>query len=289
VNKVITATAAIDDKIATPTSTLEVPGDIKIADRTVHDAWVHGTQTFTTTGVFAKSSNVGTLELAQQVGPDRYLALLKKFGIGQKTGIGLPGESPGFVPPRSTWSASTFGNLPIGQGLSMTVVQMAGMYQAIANDGLRVQPRIVKGKKNPDGSVTPDPAPKTERVVSPETAKTVRDMLRAVVQKAKSPNAGTAPSAALEGYQISGKTGTGQQIDPNTKAYSSSLANITFAGILPADHPRFVVGIRLDAPGSTPEGHSAGPLFHSIASYLSQRYQIPLSDSEAPFMPLVVG
>ncbi|MBB4682789.1 peptidoglycan D,D-transpeptidase FtsI family protein [Amycolatopsis jiangsuensis] len=290
VNKVVTATAAIDGGIASPTSTLQVPGTIKIADRTVHDAWTHGTQTFTTTGVFAKSSNVGTLELAQKVGPDKYLEMLKKFGIGARTGIGLPGESSGYVPARDQWSASTFGNLPIGQGLSMTVVQMAGMYQAIANDGLRVPPRIVKSEKKPDGSVVPEPAPKTEQVVSPQTAKTVRDMLRAVVQNAKSPNAGTAPSAALEGYQISGKTGTGQQIDPRTKAYSGSLANITFAGILPADNPRFVVGIRLDAPDTTlPAGHSAGPLFHSIASYLAQRYQIPVSGAESPVVPLVVS
>ncbi|MEW2503212.1 peptidoglycan D,D-transpeptidase FtsI family protein [Amycolatopsis sp. CA-161197] len=289
VNKIVTATAAIDEGIATPQSTIAVPGEIKIADRTVHDAWVHGTQNFTTTGIFAKSSNVGTLELAQKIGPDRYSDLLKKFGIGQRTGLGLPGESPGYVPPRSQWSASTFGNLPIGQGLSMTVVQMAGMYQAIANNGLRVPPRIVKAKKNPDGTVVPEPAPKPVQVVSPQTATTVRDMLRAVVQNAKSPNAGTAPSAALEGYQISGKTGTGQQVDPRTKAYSQSLANITFAGILPADHPRFVVGIRLDAPDTTlPAGHSAGPLFHSIASYLTQRYQIPLSDGPSPEVPLII-
>ncbi|MEV0067650.1 MULTISPECIES: penicillin-binding protein 2 [unclassified Amycolatopsis] len=289
VNKIVTATAAIDDGIATPQSTIAVPGEIKIADRTVHDAWVHGTQNFTTTGIFAKSSNVGTLELAQKIGPDRYSDLLKKFGIGQRTGLGLPGESPGYVPPRSQWSASTFGNLPIGQGLSMTVVQMAGMYQTIANNGLRVPPRIVKAKKNPDGTVVPEPAPKPVQVVSPQTATTVRDMLRAVVQNAKSPNAGTAPSAALEGYQISGKTGTGQQVDPRTKAYSQSLANITFAGILPADHPRFVVGIRLDAPDTTlPAGHSAGPLFHSIASYLTQRYQIPLSDGPSPEVPLII-
>ncbi|MEV6903574.1 penicillin-binding protein 2 [Amycolatopsis sp. NPDC051372] len=289
VNKIVTATAAIDEGIATPQSTIAVPGEIKIADRTVHDAWVHGTQNFTTTGIFAKSSNVGTLELAQKIGPDRYSDLLKKFGIGQRTGLGLPGESPGYVPPRSQWSASTFGNLPIGQGLSMTVVQMAGMYQTIANNGLRVPPRIVKAKKNPDGTVVPEPAPKPVQVVSPQTATTVRDMLRAVVQNAKSPNAGTAPSAALEGYQISGKTGTGQQVDPRTKAYSQSLANITFAGILPADHPRFVVGIRLDAPDTTlPAGHSAGPLFHSIASYLTQRYQIPLSDGPSPEVPLII-
>ncbi|MFD9894337.1 peptidoglycan D,D-transpeptidase FtsI family protein [Amycolatopsis sp. NPDC059027] len=289
VNKVVTATAAIDENVATPESTLQVPGSLKVADRTVNDAWPHGTQTFTTTGVFAKSSNVGTLLLAQKVGEEHYLDMLKKFGIGQKTGIGLPGESGGYVPPRSQWSASTFGNLPIGQGLSMTILQMTGMYQAIANDGLRVEPRIVKAKVSPDGTVVPEPAPKTAQVVSPQTAKTVRDMMRAVVQKGKGQDVGTAPSAAVEGYQVSGKTGTGQQIDPKTKAYSDTLNNITFAGILPADHPRFVVGIRLDAPDTTlPAGHSAGPLFHSIASYLGQRYQIPISDSPAPVVPLVL-
>ncbi|WP_328611424.1 penicillin-binding protein 2 [Amycolatopsis sp. NBC_00345] len=289
VNKVVTATAAIDEGVATPTSTTSVPGQLQIADATVHDAWLHSTQTFTTAGIFAKSSNIGTLLLAQQVGPDRYSALLKKFGIGERTGLGLPGESPGYVPARNQWSATTFGNLPIGQGLSMTVVQMAGMYQAIANDGLRVQPRIVKAKKNPDGTLVPEPAPKTVQVVSPQTAKTVRDMLRAVVQNGKGGQGGTATTAALEGYQISGKTGTGQQVDPRTKAYSDHLYNITFAGILPADHPRFVVGIRLDAPDTTlPAGHSAAPLFHTIASYLTQRYQIPLSDGPSPVVPLIL-
>src|SRR5207248_5844357 len=152
VNKVVTATAAIDYGIATPESTIEVPGQLQVADKTVHDAWTHGTQTFTTTGIFAKSSNIGTLLLAQKVGDERYFQLLKKFGLGQRTGVGLPGESAGLVPPRSQWSATTFGNLPIGQGLSMTVLQMAGMYQAIANDGVRVEPRIVKAKVNPDGT-----------------------------------------------------------------------------------------------------------------------------------------
>jgi cell division protein FtsI (penicillin-binding protein 3) len=114
--------------------------------------------------------------------------------------------------------------------------------------------------------------------------------LRAVTQKGTNGNSGTAPSAALEGYQISGKTGTGQQVNPATGAYSDSLYNITFAGILPADNPRFVVGIRLDAPDTTLPvvGDSAGPLFHEIASYLAQRYQIPLSTTTAPYVPLVI-
>ncbi|MEU8632353.1 penicillin-binding protein 2 [Amycolatopsis sp. NPDC048633] len=289
VNKVVTATGAIDYGIATPESTIQVPGQLQVADKTVHDAWTHGTQTFTTAGIFAKSSNIGTLLLAQKIGEERYADLLKKFGLGQRTGVGLPGESAGVVPARSQWSATTFGNLPIGQGLSMTVLQMADLYQTIANDGLRVEPRIVKAKVNPDGTTVPEPAPKSVQVVSPQTAKTVRDMMRAVAQNGKGLQKGTAPTAAVEGYQISGKTGTGQQIDPRNKGYSDHLYNITFAGILPADHPRFVVGIRLDAPDTTlPVGHSAAPLFHSIASYLTQRYQIPLSDGPSPEVPLIV-
>lgn len=289
VNKIITATAVIDSGLVTPDTVLQVPGSLQIADRTVHDAWVHGVQNYSVTGIFAKSSNVGTLMLAQRLGPDRYMAMLQKFGIGQSTGLGLPGESRGYVPPRDQWSASTFGNLPIGQGLSMTVVQMAGMYQAIANDGLRVQPRIVKEEIKPDGTAIPEPAPQSVQVVSPQTATTVLDMLRAVTQKGKAGNSGTAPTAALEGYQIAGKTGTGQQVNPATGTYSDTLYNITFAGILPADNPRFVVGIRLDAPDTTlPAGHSAAPLFHDIASYLAQRYQIPLSSDPAPYVPLVL-
>lgn len=288
VNKIIAATAAIDSGVAEPDSVRQVPGAIKIADHTVRDAWEHGTQPFTTTGIFAKSSNVGTLMLSEEVGPDKYMDLLRKFGLGQRTGIGLPGESSGYVPPRSQWSGTTFGNLPIGQGLSMTVVQMASMYQAIANGGVRVEPRIVDAKITPEGERVPEPAPKSTRVVSEKTADTVKDMLRAVTQNEGGNQNGTAPAAALEGYQISGKTGTGQQVDPETGAYSNNLYNITFAGILPADNPRFVVGIRLDAPDTTiQEGSSAAPLFHDIASYLAQRYELPLSDQPSPVVTLV--
>ncbi|MBK1788627.1 peptidoglycan D,D-transpeptidase FtsI family protein [Prauserella cavernicola] len=288
VNKIVTAAAAVEHGLVEPDSIRQVPGSIKIADHTVHDAWDHGTQPFTATGIFAKSSNVGTLMLSEELGPDRYLDMLKKFGLGKRTGIGLPGESPGYIPPRSQWSGTTFGNLPIGQGLSMTVVQMASMYQAIANDGVRVEPRVVSAKVNQDGDRVPEPKPKSTRVVSAKTADTVKDMLRAVVQDGDTYHRGTAPQAALEGYQISGKTGTGQQVDPNTGAYSDHLYNITFAGILPADEPRFVVGIRLDAPDTTlPEGSSAAPLFQEISSYLAQRYQLPLSDKPAPVVPLI--
>lgn len=284
VNKIVTALAAIEYGLTTPEATHQVPGSIRVADRVVHDAWQHGTLTLTTAGVFAKSSNVGTLMLAQQVGQDRFADMLGKLGLGERTNVGLPGESAGRVPPRGQWSGSTFGNLPIGQGLSMTVLQMAGMYQAVANDGVRVPPRILRAVIDPNGVRADEPRPEGVRVVSEQTARTVRDMFRAVVQKAPNSNTGTAPQAALVGYQISGKTGTGQQVDPRTGRYSDSDHWITFAGILPADDPRFVVGIMLDAPRS---GGTAAPLFHDVASYLAQRYAIPLSKEPSPVIPLV--
>lgn len=288
VNKVVTALCVIGQNITSPLDVHQVPGQKKVADRTVSDAWTHGTQPFTTTGIFAKSSNVGTLMLADECGQDRYSALLTKLGLGQRTGVGLSGESAGQVPPRNQWSGSTFGNLPIGQGLSMTVLQMAAMYQTVANDGVRVPPRIVAARITPDGKRIAEPRPKPVRVVSAKTAKTVRDMFRAVVQKAPVPNSGTGVPAALPGYQISGKTGTAQQIE-NGK-YSDQYYWITFAGILPADSPRFVVGIVIDRPhyvGGPPEGKTAAPLFHDIASYLAQRYNIPLSKEQSPIVPLI--
>lgn len=289
VNKIVTAAAAAEHGVTKPGSRVTVPGQIRVADRVVRDAWAHGDVDFTTTGIFAKSSNVGTLLLAQKVGEDRWLETAQKFGLGVRTDIGLPGESPGRIPARGQWSGSTFGNLPIGQGLSMTVVQMAGMYQAIANQGERVEPRIVRAKVMPDGTRVAEPAPKRTRVVSAEAADAVLKMLRATTQGGQGQNSGTAPAAAVEGYQIAGKTGTAQQINPVTGSYSHSKYNITFAGILPADKPRFVVGIMLDAPDTTlPEGYSAAPLFHDIASYLAQRYEIPLSEKRAPVVPLVL-
>ncbi|GAB2667897.1 penicillin-binding protein 2 [Saccharopolyspora gloriosae] len=287
VNKVITAAGAIEDGLLRPETVLQVPGSIKVADRTVRDAWSHGTVPLTFTGVLGKSSNVGTLMTAQRLGEDRFNDLVHKFGLGETTGIGLPGESAGFVPPRKDWSGSTFANLPIGQGLSMTVLQMASMYQAIANDGVRVPPRVIAAETGPDGERVERPRPEGVRVVNPETAHTVKDMLRAVVQE--EPQQGTGADAALEGYQISGKTGTAQQIDPTCKCYSNSTYWITFAGIVPADNPRFVVGLMLDAPKSgTPESKSSAPLFHDIADYLTLRYRIPLSPNPAPGQVLQV-
>ncbi|UFS99466.1 penicillin-binding protein 2 [Nocardia huaxiensis] len=290
VNKIVTAAAAIEYGLTTPDEVLQVPGNTFMGGVTVNDAWPHGTVPFTTTGVFGKSSNVGTLMLAQRIGEDRYFDMLKKFGLGQRTGVGLPGESAGVVPARDQWSGSTFANLPIGQGLSMTTLQMTAMYQAIANDGVRIPPRVVKAEIGADGSRKEQQQPDGIRVVSAQTAQTLRQMFQAVVQK--DPNGGdqfgTGPQAAISGYQVAGKTGTAQKIDPSCRCYSTDSYWITFAGIAPADNPRYVIGMMLDNPVRSSDGSgggSAAPLFHSIASWALQRDRVPPSP---PAKPLVL-
>lgn len=280
VQKIITAAAAIEAGLTDPNEVHSVDGSIRMEGVTVSDAWQHGPTPYTTTGIFGKSSNVGTLMLAQRVGKEPFSEYLDKFGLGQRSGIELAGESEGLVPDLQNWQGGTFANLPIGQGLSMTTLQMAGIYQTIANDGVRVPPRIVAERVGPDGERTETERPEGERVISTETARTVRDMFRSVVQ-----SGGTGPQAAVAGYQISGKTGTAQQIDPGCSCYSNSRYWITFSGILPADDPRYVIAIMLDAPSRGVLGASAAPLFHDIASWLVNRDNIPPS---APAPELVL-
>ena len=290
VNKIVTAAAAIEFGLTNPDEVLSVPGSINMGGVNIRDAWPHGVMPYTTTGVFGKSSNVGTLMLAQRLGPERFYDMLGKFGLGQRTGVGLPGESAGIVPPIDQWSGSTFSNLPIGQGLSMTLLQMTGMYQAVANDGIRIPPRIVKATVAPDGSRTEEQPPNGIRVVSPETARTVRNMLRAVVQAdPMGAQQGTAPAAAVSGYQMAGKTGTAQQINPACGCYYDDVYWITFAGMAPSDNPRYVVGLMMDAPVRNADGspgHSAAPLFHNIAGWLMQRENVPLSPDPGPPLTL---
>ncbi len=290
VNKIVAAASVIEYGLSNPDEVLAVPGSIYMGGVNIRDAWPHGVMPFTTTGVFGKSSNVGTLMLAQRLGPERFYEMLGKFGLGQRTGVGLPGESPGIVPPIDQWSGSTFSNLPIGQGLSMTLLQMTGMYQAVANDGMRIPPRIVKAVIAPDGSRTEEKPPNGIRVVSPETARTVRNMLRAVVQSdPMGVQQGTGPAAAVAGYQMAGKTGTAQQINPACGCYYDDVYWITFAGVAPSDDPRYAIGLMMDAPSRNADGspgHSAAPLFHNIAGWLMQRENVPLSPDPGPPLTL---
>lgn len=290
VAKIMTAAAAIQEGKTTPDEVLKVPGSIEMSGVTVKDAWDHGEVPYTTTGIFGKSSNVGTLMLAERVGEDKVYDYFRKFGVGQTAGVGLPYEVAGYMPERNQWSGGTFANLPIGQGMSMSLLQMTSIYQALANDGVRVEPRLINKITTSDGAeLDSDPAKET-RVVSPETARTTVDMFRAVTQKDESGvQQGSGAPAAIDGYQVSGKTGTAQQVDPDTGAYSNSKYWINFAGIAPADKPRFVVGIMLDDPERGTDGGaggSAAPLFHDIMAWMLDHYNVPLSKEAGPKLML---
>jgi cell division protein FtsI (penicillin-binding protein 3) len=251
----------------------------------VHDAWWHPVQKFTATGILAESSNVGTLMVAQKVGKQAFYDYESKFGIGQQTGIELPGESAGLLPQLATWSDSTFANLPIGQGVAMTSLQLASMYQTVANNGVRIPPRIVSSVTGSDGVSSPTKQPAGITVMSPKTATTVRTMLESVMLKG-----GTGVKGAIPGYRIAGKTGTAQQPDPKTGQYSDSVYWDTFAGIAPADNPRFAVAIMIDNPAHGLEGGDvAAPLFHHIASYELSAAKIPPSGSQSKLVPLTLN
>jgi cell division protein FtsI (penicillin-binding protein 3) len=260
-----------------------VPNSIHMGGVTISDAWYHSTQPFTATGVLAESSNVGTLKIARMLGPRTWYRYEKRFGVGTRTGIELPGESSGWVPPLKDWSASTFANLPFGQGESMTVLQLGSIYQTIANGGVRIPPRIVQSVTKADGSVSTTAQPKGIRVTTDATAKTVRTMLESVTMPG-----GTGVKAAIPGYRIAGKTGTAQQPDPaHGGAYSSYMNWDTFAGMVPADDPQFVVAIMVDNPAHGVEGGDvAAPLFHKIASYEVQHAHIAPTGSQSRHVPL---
>jgi cell division protein FtsI (penicillin-binding protein 3) len=283
VQKAITFAAALQQKLITPQTVISVPDSIRMGGVTVSDAWAHSTQKFTATGILAESSNVGTLKIAQKIGPDTWYRYEKLFGVGTKTGVELPGESSGYVPPLKDWSASTFANLPFGQGESMTVLQLASIYQAIANNGVRIPPRIVQSVTKADGSVTNTAQPKGIKVVDPTTAATVRTMLESVIMPG-----GTGVKAAIPGYRVAGKTGTAQQPDPNHGgAYSSWMNWDTFAGMVPADNPQFVVAIMVDNPAHGVEGGDvAAPLFHQIATYEVQHARVAPTGLPSHHVPL---
>ncbi|PLA28002.1 peptidoglycan D,D-transpeptidase FtsI family protein [Corynebacterium coyleae] len=290
VAKVIAAAASIDQGLTDPFEVHQVPGSIDMAGVTVSDAWQHDVLPYTTAGIFGKSSNVGTLQLAQRLGEERYWDYLNRFGIGAPTGIELPNESPGLLPVLEQWSGGTFANLPIGQGMSWTALQMASVYQALANDGERIQPRIIERIVGPDGQDIPQDEPQRNQVVSKEAARTTVDMFRAAFQEDPTGNqSGTAQGNALEGYQFSGKTGTAQKVNPETGAYSQSQYWITFAGIAPANDPRFVVAVMLDEPqrgvlDGGAGGQSAAPMFRQIASWMLDKENIPPSPPAEPFV-----
>jgi cell division protein FtsI (penicillin-binding protein 3) len=263
VMKAVTLSAALEEGKAKPDTVLTVNGHIAAGDRVVTDAHDHEPVQWTVTGILAKSSNVGTIMLAREVGDEKLEHYLRAFGLGSTTGIELPGESAGILQDSKDWTASRAANVPIGQGVSVTTLQMASIYQTIANDGVRIQPRIVESVTSPGGKVTDAPDPESTRVISKSTADQMAYMLEAVVGPG-----GTAPLGQIEGFRVAGKTGTAQRANPACNCYEGGGYVTTFVGFAPADDPQYVVAVDLERPTSSAEGGQvAAPVFADVMKY----------------------
>ena len=262
--KVMTMAAALEEKTVTPTTVFSVPYGLHRAGKTFHDHEKHATQHLTTTGILAVSSNTGSIKVGETLGSQRLYDYLTKFGIGTKTGSGLPGESAGILRPVNTWSGTTAPTVAFGQGYSLTAMQATSVFATIANGGVRVSPTVIAGTRDDSGHFTPAGNRESVRVISEETAAKLRIMMESVV----SAN-GTAPSAAIPGYRVAGKTGTAQRVDPITGKYSGYTAS--FIGFAPADSPRYVINVTLQRPRNGHFGGAlCGPVFKKVMTFVLQ-------------------
>jgi cell division protein FtsI (penicillin-binding protein 3) len=279
--KVMTMAAVIEEGAATPKTKFTIPKRLKRADRYFKDHDDHGVLKLTLNGVLAKSSNMGSILAAEKIGDKKFVSYLKKFGIGESTGLNLPGESSGFIPDMkdpNQWSGTTFPTLAFGQGLSVSAVQVASVYATIANNGVRVAPRIIAGYTDADGEYTETEPSKKTRVISATTAKTVREMLESVVSKD-----GTAPQAQIPGYRVAGKTGTANKFSEETRGYSGYTAS--FIGMAPAEDPALVVAVSINTPGGEHYGSLvSGPVFRDVMSYALAKGKIAPSITKRPSM-----
>ena len=274
-NKVITMSAALQEHLFTPQSPFVVPPELHYAGFTFRDAELHGTEHLTLAGILAKSSNIGTIEVARRVGAPSLYRYLRAYGFGAPTGVGLPGDGQGLLPPLDQWTASTLPTASFGQGVGVTALQVASVYATVANGGVRVTPQLVAGTIDADGHNHPSARPERHRVISARVAAQLRDMLEAVTT-----NEGTAPLARIPGYRIAGKTGTANRPNKNGgySGYTSS-----FVGFGPADRPQLLVEVVLQNPRS---GHFGGlvaaPVFHQVMSFALQTLKIPPTGTRPP-------
>lgn len=263
--KVVTIGGALADHLVTPHTSFLLPYSIRVADRVVHDAEVRPTERMTVAQILQRSSNVGAVTIARtKLGESRLKDWIHRFGFGQQTGIDFPGESAGLLP--SYWSGSTIGNVPIGQGISVTAIQLASVYSAIANGGLWIQPHLVDHVQG-----VSDAAPRRRRILPRLVDRQLLAMLKGVVS-----DAGTGAAAEIPGYTVAGKTGTAQK--PGPHGYMPGQYDATFVGMVPAKAPRVVVLVTVDEPrGAYYGGIVAAPAFAQIATFDLQYLEVPPS------------
>src|SRR5258705_642392 len=260
--KIVAFSAAIEKNLAKPDDRIDCQmGTITVAGRLVHDHHAFGTLTLAE--ALAKSSNVAAIKLGIRVGDESMYDFITRFGFGSRTGIELPGETAGIVRKVSRWQPSSIGSIAMGQEIGVTPVQMVAAFGALANDGLRIAPHLVREIRNSAGTVVYRPQPEQRRVVSAETAIALRGMLEGVTLN------GTARKAQLDGYSAAGQTGTAQKIDPRTKAYSTTKFVGSFVGFAPVTNPQVVIIVVIDEPhGSYHGGEVAAPVFREIAEQI---------------------
>ena len=276
VNKVITIAAALEEGLVTPDDVLTVPASLRVADHTYNDS--HPGR-HTVTDVLARSSNVGTILIAQELGKERLYDYLRRFGFGRDTGLGLPYEENGAMLHPDDWSGTSIGSIPLGHGISVTAMQMLFAYNVIANDGVYVAPKLVSEVRDAEGEAHPVGPSEQRRVVSPTTAAQLRAMLTEVIER------GTGQAAAIEGYDAAGKTGTARKPQPGG-GYRDAEGRYhyiaTFAGFLPAEDPKLSIIVVIDEPTtSSPYASTvAAPAFAEIGRAAARAMQVAPSRPE---------
>ena len=276
--KVMTLAAALEEKKVTPETVLTIPYALKRSTKVFHDHEPHPDQRLTTAGVLAVSSNTGSIKIGEMLSNDTLYNYLTKFGIGIKTGSGLPGESRGILRPVSDWSGTTAPTVAFGQGYSLTAMQATSVFATIANDGVRVSPTVIAGSSDASGNYTPSATRESVRVIGSDTAAKMRLMMESVVS-----SNGTAPSAAIPGYRVAGKTGTAQRIDDTCGCYRGYTAS--FIGFAPADNPAYVISVTIQDPkGLHWGGYLGGPVFKKVMSFVLQSKGIaPTGTAVVPY------
>jgi cell division protein FtsI (penicillin-binding protein 3) len=272
--KVVTMTAALETTSLRPDSPIDCHGGVlKLPGRVIHDSH-GGLHVIPMATVLAKSSNIGAIEVGSRVGQTNLYEYARRFGFGQKTGIELPAESKGKLRSLKRWGTTSWASISIGQEVSVTTIQLARAAAVFANGGLLIKPRLILKKGN-QLQQTASPV----RIIRPETAITMRQMMEGVVMKG-----GTAPNAQLAGYSTAGKTGSAQIFDIATHRYSHNTYNGSFIGFAPLTNPAIVVVVTLNGTHGQAGfgGAAAAPIFHAVATEALRVLDVPKDLPEPP-------
>ncbi|MGC5051910.1 peptidoglycan D,D-transpeptidase FtsI family protein [Micromonospora sp. DT48] len=274
VHKAITFGAALQEGVITAETSFPVANAIRKGDTWFRDSHPANGKRMSVAGMMAYSSNVGTIQIADKLGPERLLDYQRRFGLGKPTKVGMPGEASGRLLPVQEWSGSSHGSVPIGHSVDATPLQMAAAYAAIANDGTYVQPHLLKETIAPDGKRTPAPDPETWQVLSPDNAAALRTIMEAVTTV----EGATGLAAAVPGYRVAGKTGTGWRL-VDGKKQPGEVAS--FIGMAPAENPRYVIAVFVHSP-SGGGGQISAPAFRDMMTFTLRHYRVPPSTEPAP-------